>query len=184
MSRTKPIQFTEKQRVAIENYSNPKSPTFGNKLRSYLAAGYKNGSNAAQAACRLYNSEKVKAEIERRRENRAKRCEITEDYVRQQWQNLLEDCKDETGKYIDRTNANTVLISMAKSLSMLTDRVIDRTEIIHLEEHERQEAKKIASILINSHYLDDTNITPLPLPQPIDTDFIPIDRDNGQTEED
>ena len=44
------------------------------------------------------------------------------------WIALLNDCKDSNGKYIDRTNANAVLRTMAQSLAMLTDKV--QTEAI------------------------------------------------------
>lgn len=72
-------QFTDKERLAVDGYCNPDSPTRQNKVRSYEAAGYYvagppegeeddgRGYNAAKVkAFQLFKKPHLAAEVERR----------------------------------------------------------------------------------------------------------------------
>jgi len=129
--------LTPRHYKAIELYCNPDSESFGNMLRSYLGAGFKDNKGANRCACRFFADAQISTEVRsKQREYEQKieqKCSFDDNFIRSQWLQLLEDCKEETideqglttAKYVDRTNANSVLRTMAMSRAMLTDKYQD-----------------------------------------------------------
>jgi len=127
--------ITPRHLKAIELYTNPDyNDTFGNMTKSYLGAGYRENKGTTHAACRLFSdpqiSEIVSARNKEYKDKRAEKCDFDEAFIRSQWLQLLEDCKEtvdvngeKVTKIVDRTNANSVLRAMAQHRAMLTDKL-------------------------------------------------------------
>jgi hypothetical protein len=115
-------ELTEKQQLFIENYCNPKSSTFGNGTKSYLASGYSCNKSAAISACRLLNSDKIKQAIElwkaKRDKEQAKRESITDDYALAKLKEHLERCEANS----DNTNTTACIRLLLQTRGLLVDR--------------------------------------------------------------
>ena len=143
-------ELTPKQELFIEGYCNRQSSTFGNGVKSYIAAGYKDGVGAMQAVSRLLSTGKIKAAIDKYNTDTELKIEIKQDYIRQQWLKLLDDCRTD-GKYTDRTCAQSLLRTMAQSEAMLTDNIHTNTDQqLELDDAQKQAAKRIASISLKT----------------------------------
>ena len=94
-------------------------------LRSYLGAGFKDNKGANRCACRLFADAQISTEVRNKqkeyRDNIEQKCSFDDNFIRSEWLQLLDACK-ENG---DRTNANSVLRTMAMSRAMLTDKYQD-----------------------------------------------------------
>ena len=145
-------KLNEKQRLFCEYLINPDSETFGIQAASYKKA-YKcknevAGPNAIENLIRPY----VKVELDRLRDKYrgevVKKADYDKAFIRQECQNLLDDCKDsDSGKYTDRAAANAVLRTMAQTEAMLTDRIeTDTGQQDELDKSQESEAKEIAGL--------------------------------------
>ena len=145
-------ELTPRETKAIDYFANPKSPTFGNKTKSYLAAGYSNTSSVMQSACRMFNKDKIKQAIELYQpETLAKRAEINREYAFNKWQELYDRC------YADHDNTNCVaLIRMVWQQQGLLDNklVINLEDSRQLEEGHREAARRIGAHLLSAGILD------------------------------
>ena len=98
--------ITPRHNKAIELYCNPDSESFGNMLRSYLGAGFKDNKGANRCACRLFADAQISTEVRNKqkeyREITEEKCSFDDNFIRSKWLKLLEDCE----KNGDRTNAN------------------------------------------------------------------------------
>ena len=144
--------ITPRHHKAIELYCNPDSDSFGNMLRSYLGAGFKDNKGANHAACRLFADVQISIEVRNKqkeyKEITEQKCSFDDNFIRSQWLQLLDDCKDDTGKIIDRTNANSCLRTMAQHRSMLTDNLNTTTieQMEELTESQKAMARRIAKL--------------------------------------
>ena len=144
--------ITPRHHKAIDLYCNPDSESFGNMLRSYLGAGFKDNKGANRCACRFFADAQISTEVRsKQREYEQKieqKCSFDDNFIRSQWLQLLDDCKDDTGKIIDRTNANSCLRTMAQHRSMLTDNLNTTTteQQEELTESQQAMARRIAKL--------------------------------------
>ena len=119
--------ITPKHHKAIELYCNPESESFGNMLKSYLGAGYKENKGSNRAACRMFSDVQISTlvrEKTREYEDIIKiKCDFDESFIRSEWIKLLDDCKANN----DRTNLNSCLRTMSQHKAMLTDKYQDDT---------------------------------------------------------
>lgn len=122
---TQKDELTPKQALAVFNFCNPQSPTFGNKGDAYLAAGYAKTKSYIQAACNLFALPKVKEAVELCRSNFEKKleqsAEISREYALAQLQKVYTSCFEE-GRCIDRTNAVATVRLMMQKNALLSDR--------------------------------------------------------------
>ena len=135
--------LTPKQIEFVRLYCN--DPKYkGNATQCYIKAGYKDGTGTMQAACRLLSTVKVKQAIAQEVSNRTAQAQVKAEYIREQWLQLLNDCK-EGDKYTDRTNANSVLRTMAQSCAMLTDNIhqTEQTPEQYTEDQVKEMQKRI-----------------------------------------
>jgi phage terminase small subunit len=149
-----PKELTIKQRHFVQNYCDKSSETFGNATKSYIAAGYKNTNSAAQAACHLLNNSKVSKEIvkfsPKNTEITVKKQEITKEYAR----NKLIETLEAATKAKDLPSQVACVRMLMQTTGQLSDKlVIDVKGAIQLESHKQQEARRIASIILNQGYL-------------------------------
>lgn len=146
-------QINPQQALAVDNFCNPKSPTFGNQTQSYIGANYKcRGKTAMQAACRFFKRSNIKQAIEQYQpKTLAKRAEINREYAFNKWQELYDRC------YKERDNTNCVaLMRMVWQQQGLLDNklVINLEDSRQLEEGHREAARRIAARLLSEDILD------------------------------
>jgi hypothetical protein len=165
-------------RLFVDAYANPNSKTYGNALRSYLQAGYKEGSSNSQCASRLLHSAKIQAMIQQYQppepQEVSKRVEITKSYALQKLQSTFEKAE----KQGDITNMVACVRLMMQKNGMLTDKLVVSTQdAIQLDESHQRQYKVIASIilqnkdLVNGDVLPEQSATALPAPEPVDAEF-------------
>lgn len=153
-------QLTPKESLAIDFFCNPKSKTFGNKTKSYIAAGYSNTASVMQSACRMFNKDKIKQAIELYQpETLAKRAEINREYAFNKWQELYDRCfKDH-----DHTNCVALIRMVWQQQGLLDNKlVINLQDSRQLEEGHREAARRIAARLLQDGILD-AEFEPIPL---------------------
>ena len=145
--------ISPRHHLFIDNYCNPDKPeTFGNAYKSYIKAGFKDCNGSRKSAVRLQSdaniSQLIRDKTKEYEQNIAQKCSFDDNFIRSQWLQLLEDCKDDAGKIIDRTNANSCLRTMAQHRSMLTDNLntttIEQQE--ELTESQQAMARRIAKL--------------------------------------
>ena len=105
-----------------------------NATQAAIRAGY-SPKTAAEQGCRLLSKVHIQAQIKHLLDNKEHRAQVKAEYIREQWLALLNDCKNEEGVYTDRTNAQSVLRTMAQSCAMLTDNLnsTDTTPAVPLD---------------------------------------------------
>jgi hypothetical protein len=118
-------ELTPKQALAVFNFCNPQSPTFGDKGQAYLSAGYAKTKSYVQAATNLFGLPKVKEAVRQARikfeDKMAQDAEISRAYALAQLQRVYNACFD-NGRCIDRTNAVATVRLMMQKNSLLTDK--------------------------------------------------------------
>jgi len=151
-TRKRDEKLTPKQSLAINFYCDPKSPTFGNETKSYLAAKYKNGIGAPQAACKMFNLDKVKQAIEMYQPKAlAKKVEISREYAYSKLQDMYERCWTDH----DNTNSVGVLRLICQATGIINDKlVIDLKDSRQLEDGHREAARRIGAYLLSDGILD------------------------------
>jgi len=145
-------KLTPKETLAIDFYANPKSPSFGNKTKSYIAAGYSNTASVMQSACRMFNKDKIKHAIELYTPRTlAKRAEINREYAFNKWQELYDVC-EQNG---DRTNCVALMRMVWQQQGLLDNKlVINLEDSRQLEEGHRDAARRIGAHLLEVGILD------------------------------
>ena len=118
--------ISPRHHLFIDNYCNPdKQETFGNAYKSYIKAGFKDCNGSRKSAVRLQSdvtiSNLIKEKTEHYQQKIESKCSFDDNFIRSKWLKLLEDCENNG----DRTNANSVLRTMAMSRAMLTDKYQD-----------------------------------------------------------
>lgn len=136
-------------------YADPKSPSFGNATRSYIAAGYKESYNSASCAIHLLQTHNIKQALSTYEPEKAlnylNKAEITKEYTLQK----LQSTYDQAERVGDRTTQVACIRLMMQYNNMLNERiVVDITDSRQLEEHKRLQARQIASIILNGGMLD------------------------------
>ena len=149
-------KLTTRQIRFAELYSDHASKTFGNAVKSYIAAGYKNGSSVSQNASRLLANDKISKAVSsyRQKQDRIEvaKVEISAEYARQ----ALVDTYEEAQRSKDLTNRVACVRLLLQTTGQLSDKlVIDVQGARQLEEHKHREAKRIASYISNSGLLLD-----------------------------
>ncbi len=154
-------ELTPKETLAIDFYANPKSPTFGNKTKSYIAAGYSNTSSVMQSACRMFNKDKIKHAIELYTPRTlVKRAEINREYAFNKYQELYDRCYDDH----DNTNCVALMRMVWQQQGLLDNKlVINLEDSRQLEDGHREAARRIAAHLLSDGVLD-AEFEPLSLP--------------------
>lgn len=147
--------LTPKQLRFVELYCDHSSKTFGNALKSYLAAGYKNGTSLSQNSSRLLANDKISKAVSNYRQKidriEVKKVEINAEYARQALLETYEQAK----KLKDTTNQVACCRLLLQTTGQLSDKmVIDVQGAIQLEERHQHAAKRIASIMVREKLLD------------------------------
>lgn len=159
--------ITPQQLLAVENFVNPKSETFGNRTQSYIAANYKSrGKIAQQAASRFFQRDYVIRAIQDFQgknieiaEKQAVNEAITKAYTLEQLQNTYNAAV--TNK--DTTNRVACIRLMMQYHGLLSDKlVIDLRDSRQLEEGHREAARRIAAHLLQDGILEG-EFEPIPL---------------------
>ena len=150
-------KMTPKQKRCAYNFCDKNNKeTYGNKLKSYVQAGYKDSPAAKQAACTLFNSpyflhylnkfEPEQGEIV------AKKREIQKDYALTTHQELYDRCFDDH----DNTSCVALLRMYWQGAGLLSERlVIDVQDSRKFDADYTKEAKRIASIVLETQGLPD-----------------------------
>ena len=150
-------KMTPKQKRCAYNFCDKNNKeTYGNKLKSYVQAGYKDSPAAKQAACTLFNSpyflhylnkfEPEQGEIV------AKKREIQKDYALTTHQELYDRCFDDH----DNTSCVALLRMYWQGAGLLSERlVVDIHDSRRLDTEFQKEAKRIASIVLETQGLPD-----------------------------
>ena len=150
-------KMTPKQKRCAYNFCDKNNKeTYGNKLKSYVQAGYKDSPAAKQAACTLFNSpyflhylnkfEPEQGEIV------AKKREIQKDYALTTHQELYERAFDDH----DNTSCVALLRMYWQAAGLLSERlVIDVQDSRKFDADYTKEAKRIASIVLETQGLPD-----------------------------
>lgn len=131
------MKLTVKQQAFVDYYTDPQSETYGNAVRSYLKAGYRENSGVRQSACRELAKAHIKKAIEAKLAERPVKTEVTRDYVVSKLQEQLEKADSAA----DRTNALRALQLLGQSIAMFTDKV--QTETVNAPELAEDEAEAI-----------------------------------------
>lgn len=177
-------ELTPKQVRFTQNYADTNSPTFGNAVKSYVAAGYKDGPGKSAAVSALLTNRKVCEELVKYTPKSAeitlKKQEIKSEYADIELIEALEDCKT-TG---DMTNRVALIRIYQQRCGNLSERlVVDVQDARQLEAGLVAQAKQIAALILNGTLpaLPDLLAQRLlqPYSQPIDTAF---ESDNIQPE--
>ena len=118
--------ISPRHHLFIDNYCNPdKQETFGNAYKSYIKAGFKDCNGSRKSAVRLQSdaniSQLIREKTKDYKQNIEEKCSFDDNFIRSEWLQLLDACKANG----DRTNANSVLRTMAMSRAMLTDKYQD-----------------------------------------------------------
>jgi hypothetical protein len=140
----------------VNAYANPKSKTYSNATKSYVAAGYKPGKSNAQCACQLLNSPKIQKQIAKYAadtpETTLVKQEISKDYALSCLQTTYE--KAIIKKDVPAQVACVRLMMQYNGL--LIDRmVVHQEDAIDLDENYQRQYKQIASIIIHNSELGD-----------------------------
>jgi len=140
-----PKELTPKQRRFIKNYCDKASPTYGNATKSYIAAGYKDGVGAPQAACKLLSNYKVCKEIVKfspeSSEITVKKREISREYTR----NRLIDLADRARAKGDLPTELGCVRLMCQITGMLDNKlVVDVKHAVQMDERQRELCRQIA----------------------------------------
>ena len=109
------MQPTNKQKQFCKEYIIDSNAT-----QAAVRAGY-SPKTARSQACNLLTKQNIIDYIQQLIDNKEHRAQVKAEYIREQWLALLSDCKNDAGTYTDRTNAQSVLRTMAQSCAMLTD---------------------------------------------------------------
>lgn len=147
--------LTPKQIRFVELYCDNSSKTFGNALKSYLAAGYKNGTSLSQNSSRLLANAKISKAVSMYRMKidriEVQKVEINAEYARQALLETYEQAK----KLKDTTNQVACCRLLLQTTGQLSDKmVIDVQGAIQLEEKHQHAAKRIASIMVRERLLE------------------------------
>ena len=125
------MRLNPKHLAFIDYYCNPSSDTYANATKAYLKAGYQDNKGTDASACKLLAKPDIQKAIkeanDKYKAKRDEKAEFTEAFVRQQMLNILESCKDDEGKVVDRTNANAIVRTMGQHKAMLTDKIQSET---------------------------------------------------------
>jgi len=144
-------ELTPKQRRFVEFYANPKSETYAQGIKSYIAAGYRKGSSNAQAASRLLSTAKIVKELSRYTPDSLNISLIKRDISKDYALSKLQQTYDNAEEKGDTTNQVACVRLMMQYNGLLSERVvIDIKDSRQLEDNHRAEAKRIASIITSS----------------------------------
>ncbi|MDD5062328.1 MAG: hypothetical protein PHN44_08655 [Candidatus Marinimicrobia bacterium] len=124
----KTVQFSSGQWKCFENYVNPESETCNDRLKSYLAAGYRNNSQTIYRVNQLFATDKFKKLLylwRKKRQNTIEaRQESAIEFVCRKLRVVIQEAE---GKG-DLTNLNSAIMNYAKVQGLLADRVIHETD--------------------------------------------------------
>ena len=117
--------ISPRHHLFIDNYCNPNKETFGNAYKSYIGAGFKDTTSARKSSIILQSDPNISQLIREKTKEYSQvieqKCNFDDNFIRSEWLQLLDQCKQNG----DRTNANSVLRTMAMSRAMLTDKYQD-----------------------------------------------------------
>lgn len=171
--------ITPQQLLAVDNFVNPNSNTFGNKTQSYMAAKYKSKGRIAQnAACRFFQRDYIIKAIRdfsdkniEIAEKQAVNEAITKAYTLEQLQKTYRAAVTDK----DTTNRVACIRLMMQYHGLLNDKlVIDLQDSRQLEEGHREAARRIAAHLLSDGILE-AEFEPLALPATNKDDHVQSD---------
>ena len=148
------MELTQKQQEFIENYANPNSDTFGNGLKSYLKAGYKETPSAQQSSCRLLTSDKVKQALIEYKAKRDRNREVIEQYTIEQYRSELDKALALATKLNQPSAAVSAIVAKGRSCGYDKDHVqtedktqpnIDHDTLKDIEAYASKACIKLAS---------------------------------------
>lgn len=142
-------QWTDKQIRCADNFCNPSSDTYGNRLKSYVKAGYKDSRAACVAVSRLFNNPKFLTLIEQYEpkspQSIVKKAEITKEYSL----SALQLTFDRAVAAKDITNQVACVRLMMQYNGLLAERiVVDLNDSRKLEQQYRDAARRIAAVVL------------------------------------
>ena len=152
-------ELTPNQNQFVINYCNPTSKTFGNQWKSYKKAYLNTKSNERvimSSACILLKNPKIIKAIENYKpakdQIQTKNREIKKEYALTKHQELYERCFDDH----DNTSCVALLRMYWQGAGLLSERlVVDIHDSRRLDTEFQQEAKRIASIVLETQGLPD-----------------------------
>lgn len=118
-------ELTERQKQFAKNFADKNSATFGNATKSYISAGYKQGTATASIACQLLHSPNItkylsviKQELQEKEQEKTIQEQLSESYTLQHIKDHLERCISAK----DNTNTTAVLKILAQYKGLLIDK--------------------------------------------------------------
>jgi len=144
-------ELTPKQRLFCKQYGEKNSKTYGNGVRSYIAAGYKDGKGAQVSSSKLLTNPMIVKELTKysltNSDNIVKNAEIKREYALTTHQELYDRCFADH----DNTSCVALLRMYWQGAGLLSERlVIDVNDSRKLSEDYTKEAKRIAAIITNT----------------------------------
>ena len=148
--------LSPKQTLFCQLYANKDSKTFGNAVKSYIASGYKDSNSAHACSSTLLTNPKIRKEVNRLKstttDNLIKYKEIKKEYALTKHQELYNRCFDDH----DNTSCVALLRMYWQGAGLLSERlVIDVHDSRRLDTEYQKEAKRIASIVLETQGLPD-----------------------------
>ena len=144
-------ELTPRQRLFCKQYGEKNSKTYGNGVRSYIAAGYKDGKGANVSSSKLLTNPIIIKELAKysltNSDNIVKNAEIKREYALTTHQELYNRCFADH----DNTSCVALLRMYWQGAGLLSERlVVDINDSRKLEGAYQAEAKRIASIITSN----------------------------------
>ena len=94
-NKQKPKILKEKEKLAVEYYTNPQSETYQSWTKSYQKAGYSLHKGWRRNAARVLNKSHIKAAIEKERANYKVKTSVSREYCVGKLQDIVETSDNE-----------------------------------------------------------------------------------------
>lgn len=154
-----PKELTIKQRRFIDNFCNPQSETYGQTVKSYIKAGYKDSPSANISASILLNNPKIEKELAKYEPKTAeivvKKQEITKDYARNKTQETFERAV-KSGDIPSQVACCRLFLQLTGQLE--NKLVVDVRHAIQMDERQRELCKHIADYSLRKGLKPSTDI--------------------------